>query len=212
MLANALLYFLLFCFEFKWLHLRFIRHERPEWMTKSKKNCSMFKTSNNFLVFAQEIPYFSTSMDVTISSVNSRCWFLFFRKCLKWQSLYLHMVQVFTKAQRSVHSTYNIDFVISNKYWTWLSNYLYHQLSYKVITACNNSCFLTNVIIHWNSKKKTSIIQDERRQLSKLSVILIGVCFIDNIFRGLMFVHSHLWRSRLTLCIWWQHICIETCA
>lgn len=155
-------------------------------------------------------------MSVIISSVNTRYWFWFFRKCLKWQSLYLHVVQVFTKAQRSVHSTYNIDFVISNKYWTWLSNCLYHQLSYKVITACNNSCFLSNVTIHWNSEKKTSIIQDEQAAIEAIGdlnwrmfywqhILWFDVCPFTSV---VLKVNIVIWRAAYlyrNMCLEWYH-------
>lgn len=161
--ANALHYFLLFYFEFKWLHLQFIRHERPEWMTKSKK-CSMFKTSNNFLVLHKKYRFLCIVGCYNFFRKYSLLILVLQKMFEMTKSIFAHGSSIHkgTKAQRSVHSTYNIDFVISNKYWTWLSNCLYHQLSYKVITACNNSCFLSHVIIHWSSKKKTSIIQDEQ--------------------------------------------------
>lgn len=136
-----MLYFIFFCFTLNsndYICNLSDTSVLNEWQNQKNVVCLKQATIS---CFCTKNTVFSASLGVIISSVNTRYWFWFFRKCLKWQSLYLHMVQVFTKARRHkevciVHitltlwSVINIELGSPTAYITnWVTKSLQHVIT-----------------------------------------------------------------------------------
>lgn len=104
------------------------------------------------------------------------------------------------------------------KYWTWLSNCLYYQLSYKVITAHVITCVFKTKFASWRKAieifnlllKTNSAVRPAR-----LAVIFIGVPLFYWQFCGywcLSIVHSHLNAFKVKVVIYEkksiEHMCL----